>query len=85
MTVAPLQVAEAETPRPSCGIDNDGCITCGDVAVPLTVIEAGSTDVRCRDDEGREEIVAVELIGAVNPGDQLLVHAGVALERIPSL
>jgi hydrogenase expression/formation protein HypC len=69
--------------RPSaCSLDDDGCITCGDVAVPLTVVEAGSADARCRDDLGREEVVAVDLVGAVTPGDRLLVHAGVALERL---
>ena len=72
------------TPRPSaCTVDDDGCITCGDVAVPLTVVEAAGGDARCCDEQGREELVAVELVGAVGPGDRLLVHAGVALERLP--
>ena len=60
----------------------DGCITCGDVAVPLTVLEASGSDARCRDDDGREETVATELVGAVGPGDRLLVHARVALQRL---
>jgi hydrogenase expression/formation protein HypC len=71
-----------EIARPSCGVGDDGCITCGDVAVPLTVVEAGALDARCRDDEGREELVAVEFVGPVGAGDRLLVHAGVALERL---
>jgi hypothetical protein len=60
----------------------DGCITCGDVAVSLQVVEVLGDDARCRDDEGREETVATELVGAVVPGDRLLVHAKVALERL---
>jgi hydrogenase expression/formation protein HypC len=60
----------------------DGCITCGDVAVPLTVVEVSGVDARCRDDLGREESVATELVGAVAPGDRLLVHARVAIQRL---
>jgi hydrogenase expression/formation protein HypC len=63
---------------PSCDAA-DGCITCGDVAVPLTVIGVSGPDARCRDERGREESVATELIGPVLPGQLLLVHAGVAI------
>jgi len=59
-----------------------GCITCGDVAVILTVATVAGADARCRDDEGREEMVATELVGEVAPGDRVLVHAGVAIERL---
>ena len=65
----------------ACTIDDDGCITCGDVAVALTVEEAGELDALCRDDAGRTEMVATELVGALTPGDRVLVHARVALER----
>jgi hydrogenase expression/formation protein HypC len=60
----------------------DGCITCGDVAVPLTVVDVHGSDAHCRDDLGRTEDVAIELVDAVAVGDVLLVHAGVALERL---
>jgi hydrogenase maturation factor len=60
----------------------DGCITCGDVAVVLTVLELRGDDAWCRDDEGRTELAAIELVTAVAIGDRLLVHAGVALERL---
>lgn len=59
-----------------------GCITCGDVAVPLTVTTVEGSDARCRDEQGREELVATELVGDVGPGDRVLVHAGVAIERL---
>ncbi len=60
----------------------EGCITCGDIAVPLTVVEVLHSDARCRDEQGREELVATELVGDVRPGDRVLVHAGVAIERL---
>lgn len=58
------------------------CITCGDVAVPLTVVSVGDFDARCRADDGGEEIVAIELVGPLRPGDRVLVHAKVALEKL---
>jgi hydrogenase maturation factor len=60
----------------------DGCITCGDLAVILAVVELRGADVLCRDEEGRTELVAAELVTNVHVGDRLLVHAGVALERV---
>jgi hydrogenase expression/formation protein HypC len=73
---APVPVAV-----PACEVA-DGCITCGDVAVPLTVVDVAGPDARCRDEAGRLEAVATELVGAVAPGDRLLVHAGVAIGRL---
>ena len=70
------------TPAAACAIDDDGCITCGDVAVALTVVEADEFDALCRDDQGRHETVATELVGPVGAGDVLLVHAKVALEKL---
>lgn len=66
---------------PACGV-SDGCITCGDVAISLTVLELRGADAWCQDAEGRTELVAVELVADLRPGDQVLVHAGVALERL---
>lgn len=65
----------------SCEI-SEGCITCGDVAVALTVHSIEGADARCRDEQGREEVVAIELVAGVKPGDRVLVHAGVAIERL---
>lgn len=59
-----------------------GCITCGDIAVVLTVATVEGSDAQCRDEQGREELVATELVGHVQPGDRVLVHAGVAIERV---
>ena len=66
---------------PVCSAE-PGCITCGDVALPLTVVSVDGADARCRDEHGRQELVATELVGVVAPGDRVLVHAGVAIERL---
>jgi hydrogenase maturation factor len=36
----------------------------------------------CMDSEGGRSEVMTELVGAVGPGDVLLVHAGVAIARL---
>jgi hydrogenase maturation factor len=60
-----------------------GCITCGDSAVELRVlrVDEGRGLALCSDDSGRRETVETALVGAVTPGDSLLVHAGTALQR----
>ncbi len=68
----------------SCSAE-PGCITCGDIAVALTVLSVDGADARCQDEHGREETVAIELVGPVTAGERLLVHAGVALERLTAL
>jgi hydrogenase maturation factor len=66
------------------GCDHDEtCITCGDVAVTMTVLRVD--DARglalCASEEGAKETVETALVGAVGPGDSVLVHAGTALQR----
>jgi hydrogenase maturation factor len=63
--------------------DAEVCITCGDVALALTVQSVSESDACCVDDAGRTESVAIELVPGVHTGDRLLVHAGVALELLP--
>ena len=79
---APATPTQAALAEAACRVDDEGCITCGDVALPLTVVEVLGSDARCRDDAGREELVAIDLVGEVAVGDLLLVHAGVALEQL---
>jgi hydrogenase maturation factor len=67
----------------TCSVE-PACVTCGDVAVVLTVTIVEGNDALCRDELGREELVATELVGQPQPGDRLLVHAGVAIERVAS-
>jgi hydrogenase maturation factor len=59
-----------------------GCITCGDIALVLTVLEVDGHDAVCQDADGRREVVATELVAPVRRGDRVLVHAGVAIERV---
>ncbi len=55
------------------------CITCSDEGVPMRVVEsAGDNIAVC---EGGAEVMT-ELVGEVEPGDELLVQAGVALARL---
>lgn len=63
------------------GLLDDGCITCGDVAVEARVVAVRGATAVVECDGAREE-VAVELIDEPSPGDTLLCHAGVALERV---
>jgi hydrogenase expression/formation protein HypC len=62
----------------SCGSEH--CITCGDDGVPMRVLRLD--DARglalCADDGGAHHTVEIALVEA-GPGDQVLVHAGVAL------
>ena len=60
----------------------DGCLTCGDVAVPVTVIEEGEPDALCADDHGTRGSVGVELVAPVRAGERLLIHGGVAITKL---
>jgi hydrogenase maturation factor len=57
------------------------CITCGDVAVPLTVVRVDDQRglALCEADDGRRETVEIALVAPVSPADRLLVHAGTAI------
>jgi hydrogenase maturation factor len=65
----------------SCGSDH--CITCGDDGAPMRVlrIDAPRGLALCVDDDGEHHTVEIALVDA-EPGDELLVHAGVALARL---
>ena len=68
---------------PACIADFDGCITCGDHAVELSVI--GVDEQRglavCADEFGASTEVDVLLVVPVQAGERLLVHAGTAIAR----
>ncbi len=50
----------------------------------MRVIEEGVDGVAlCCTDEGVASEVMTDLVGAVTRGDAVLVHAGVALTRVP--
>ena len=61
----------------ACGSEH--CVTCSDEALPLRVLEARPGALAlCEPDVE----VMTDLVGAVEAGDVLLVHAGVALARV---
>ena len=57
------------------------CITCGDVAVPVRVVEVCGAEALVEDEAGRRETVAVDFVPDARAGDILLVHAGIAIGR----
>lgn len=62
--------------------DAGDCLTCGDVAVPVRLVEIhGATGV-AEDREGRRVRVALDFVPGVAPGEVLLVHGGVAIGRL---
>ncbi len=81
MTPDPLPQVDTGSYEYACSVV-DGCLTCGDVAVPVTVVEAGAQDAVCEDPHGQRGAVGVELVGPTKAGDRLLVHGGVAIARL---
>ena len=63
----------------SCGEEH--CITCGDVAVEMTVLtlDTDGALALCETDEGERETVDVALLAPVRLTDRVLVHAGTAI------
>ncbi len=59
------------------------CITCSDEAVEAVVLAVLGMEALVQV-AGTEERVAVDLVPDATPGDVLLCHAGIALERIES-
>jgi hydrogenase maturation factor len=57
--------------------DEGHCVTCSDEALPMRVTEVREDGIAvCGDAE-----VLTALVGEVEPGDELLVHAGAAIAR----
>jgi hydrogenase maturation factor len=57
------------------------CITCSDEGLPMRVVELPGADgiAICADEAGDAHEVAVDLLEALAVGDEILVHAGVAI------
>ena len=58
--------------------DAGHCITCGDDGVPMRVLQIKQDLALCEDANGAHHTVELALVDA-GTGDQVLVHAGVAL------
>jgi hydrogenase maturation factor len=61
------------------------CITCSDQAIEMVVTGPGTGDglARCVDGEGATSEVEVTLVGPVEAGTHLFVHAGTAIALAP--
>ncbi len=64
--------------EPSCDITGH-CITCGDEAIAMRVLEVHAAVALCVDAGGERHEVAIDLIEPVTLDQQVLVHAGVAI------
>ena len=62
--------------------DHEVCLTCGDVAVEMKVVRMDGDLAVCEAVDGDVRTVEVALVGDVEEGDALLVHADVALVRV---
>lgn len=62
---------------------DDYCLTCGDVALPARVLQVDLlTAMAVVEIDGETTEVDISLVDDVMPGRTLLVHGGVALERL---
>jgi hydrogenase maturation factor len=62
--------------------EHDVCLTCGDVATEMRVVRVDGDLAVCEAVDGVVRTVEVALVGEVEEGDALLVHADVALVRV---
>jgi hydrogenase maturation factor len=62
-------------------LDREHCVTCSDEAVTARVVAVDGPNATV-EAEGRRELVGIELVEPVEPGDTLLCHAGIALEKL---
>ncbi len=60
------------------------CITCSDEGLPMRILALADAagQALCLDEDGSEQSVAVDLVEPVAVGDDILVHAGVAIARM---
>ncbi len=63
------------------GCTDEVCLTCGDVALPAAVVRVEGSRGLVRTAQGDEE-ADLTLVEPVTPGELVLVHGGVALERV---
>ncbi len=63
------------------GCTDEVCLTCGDVALPAAVVSVRGHEGLVRTAQG-EEAADLTLVEPITPGELVLVHGGVALERV---
>jgi hypothetical protein len=78
-----MTVAAGSTGSDSCLVGDGHCITCGDIAVEMTVITLDTSTglALCEADDGRRELIEIALVPDVRLADRLLAHAGTAIAR----
>ena len=62
-------------------MSEERCLTCSDEAVAARVVAVEWPNATV-EVEGQRERVGIELVSAVEPGETLLCHAGIALEKL---
>jgi hydrogenase maturation factor len=69
--------------NPGCE-DPHHCVTCSDEGVAMRVVAVDEDRglALCAAPGGERSSVEIALVGAIAPGDALLVHAGTALTRL---
>jgi hypothetical protein len=78
-----LAAGESDQDQPvECDTHGAHCITCGDEGIRVAVIVADEQTALCADRDGVVHSVAVDLVAPVSAGDELLVHAGVAIRQL---
>jgi hydrogenase maturation factor len=65
-----------------CRIQDAHCITCGDEGIVMRIVEIRDGDAVCADELRARHHIAIDLVGDVGVGDDLLVHAGVAIKNL---
>jgi len=66
----------------ACRTGEEHCITCGDEGIPMRVIELADGSAVCVDEQQTRHTIATDLVEPVAIGDELLVHAGVAIANL---
>ena len=65
-----------------CAAQDPHCITCSDEGIEMTVVEMTQCGAQCRDPDGIDQRVEIDLVEPVAIGEVLLVHAGVAIANL---
>jgi hydrogenase maturation factor len=74
------------TARPDAAAQCTGehCVTCADEGIPMRVLRVDERRglALCVAADGSRSSVEVELVGPIEAGESILVHAGVALVKL---
>ncbi len=65
-----------------CRVGEEHCITCSDEGIAMRVMELSDGLAVCADGDRARHRVATDLVEPVAIGDELLVHAGVAIQHL---